>query len=338
MNTTALVSVVVPVYKAENSIEKCVNSILTQTYKKFELILVDDGSPDDSGKICDDLAKTDDRIKVIHKQNGGVSSARNAGIDAANGEYLIFVDSDDWVEENHIEVLLPIEDEDLVYGGRKFFVHGIFVEERKITSKIANKSEWVSDFRPFGIGQYTLFFPSACYKLEIVKNNSAVFDSSLSIGEDGLFNLNYMKFISKIRYEESCTYCYEDGDVGDITLSRCFNKDRMHSEMLQIKTIEEITGKTEHILRHHHWLSVLNHTYKWKTIGTNEVKRQARQLEKECYKNEYFRECIPYMRKHGTLDQRIETYFMSYWMHPLYKPFYSLIAGLSKIKKFVVRK
>lgn len=90
-----LVSVIVPVYKVENYIENCVFSIINQTYNNLEIILIDDGSPDNSGVLCDELALLDSRIQVIHKSNGGLSSARNAGIDIAKGEYLMFVDSDD---------------------------------------------------------------------------------------------------------------------------------------------------------------------------------------------------------------------------------------------------
>ena len=88
MSDNALISIIVPVYKVEYWLPKCIKSLMAQTYKNIEIILVDDGSPDQSGKICDKFAKKDSRIKVIHKENGGVSSARNAGIEAAGGEYL----------------------------------------------------------------------------------------------------------------------------------------------------------------------------------------------------------------------------------------------------------
>lgn len=100
-----LISVVVPVYNVEQYLRRCVDSILSQTYKNIEVILVDDGSTDNSGKICDKYAKNDKRIKVQHKDNGGLSSARNAGIKTMNGEYVSFVDSDDWIEPNYLEVL-----------------------------------------------------------------------------------------------------------------------------------------------------------------------------------------------------------------------------------------
>ena len=95
-----LVSVIVPVYNVERYLRHCVNSILIQTYHNLEVILVDDGSPDNCPKICDEYAKADARVKVIHKNNGGLSDARNIGMQAASGDYLMFVDSDDWLEKN----------------------------------------------------------------------------------------------------------------------------------------------------------------------------------------------------------------------------------------------
>lgn len=99
------VSVIVPVYKAENCLAKCVDSILNQTFSDFELLLVDDGSPDNSGALCDRYAAADSRIRVFHKENGGVSSARNLGMSNAQGAYIAFADSDDWMEPNALEVL-----------------------------------------------------------------------------------------------------------------------------------------------------------------------------------------------------------------------------------------
>ncbi len=100
-----LISIIVPVYKVEKYLKRCIDSIINQTYKNLEIILVDDGSPDNCGQICDEYAEKDSRIKVIHKENHGVSAARNTGIDIAAGEYLGFVDSDDWIEKDMYELL-----------------------------------------------------------------------------------------------------------------------------------------------------------------------------------------------------------------------------------------
>lgn len=106
MNKKPLISVIIPVYKVEQYLEKCVNSIINQTYKNLEIILVDDGSPDSCPTICDDLAKKDKRVKVIHKQNGGVSSARNDALNIATGDFIAFVDSDDWIDPTMYEKLI----------------------------------------------------------------------------------------------------------------------------------------------------------------------------------------------------------------------------------------
>lgn len=106
MNEKKLVSIVVPIYKVEEYLEECVDSILNQSYKEFEVILVDDGSPDRCGEICDRYAECDSRIRVIHKKNGGLSDARNAGIEIARGEYIAFIDSDDYVTPNYLEMMV----------------------------------------------------------------------------------------------------------------------------------------------------------------------------------------------------------------------------------------
>lgn len=101
-----LISIIVPVYNIEAYIKQCIESILSQTYTKFELILVDDGSPDNCGKICDEYANVDDRIKVFHKQNGGLSDARNYGLKKAKGEYISFIDGDDYIDINFYQMLI----------------------------------------------------------------------------------------------------------------------------------------------------------------------------------------------------------------------------------------
>lgn len=114
------VSVIVPVYNVEDYLEKCVDSIINQPFSDMEIILVDDGSPDNCGKICDNFAEKDSRVKVIHKENGGISDARNVGVEAANGEYICFIDSDDFMEPNLLDKLYGLAQKyhaDIAVGG-----------------------------------------------------------------------------------------------------------------------------------------------------------------------------------------------------------------------------
>lgn len=114
-----LISIIIPIYNVESYLRRCLDSIIKQTYTYLEIILVDDGSPDGCPKICDEYATIDNRITVIHKKNGGLSDARNAGLDICKGDYISFVDSDDWINERYIETLLNHalkEDADIVIG------------------------------------------------------------------------------------------------------------------------------------------------------------------------------------------------------------------------------
>lgn len=117
-STNPTISIIIPIYNTEKYLRRCLDSIVAQTYKDFECIIVDDGSTDGSGKICDEYVAKDNRFKVFHKKNGGVSSARNLGLDNAKGEYIAFCDADDYVKENWLsEFILRIPICDIVVSG-----------------------------------------------------------------------------------------------------------------------------------------------------------------------------------------------------------------------------
>lgn len=119
-----LVTIIIPVYKVERYLDKCVKSVVSQTYQNLEIILVDDGSPDASPDICDRWAQLDARIKVVHKKNGGLSDARNAGLDHMSGKWVIFIDSDDYVHKQYVEVLY--------YGAKKYNIDVVMADFRRV--------------------------------------------------------------------------------------------------------------------------------------------------------------------------------------------------------------
>ena len=142
-----MVSVIVPIYKIPEYLSCCIDSILAQTYPDFELILVDDGSPDDYGRICDDYAKRDNRIKVVHKVNGGLTSARNAGLEVAKGEWIMHVDGDDWIEPDMIESLIEaaqITGADMVIGD--FVKYGPSAGYNKLPTWGSDKKKSMSNY------------------------------------------------------------------------------------------------------------------------------------------------------------------------------------------------
>lgn len=194
-----LVSIVVPVYKTEKYLERCVSSLVRQTLKGIEIILVDDGSPDNSGIKCDYFAKTDSRIKVIHKANGGLSSARNAGLNAVNGKYVGFVDSDDDVEPDMYEKLALIAEQyqvDFVMsdylrieadGNR--YIKTISIEEGLYTKERINKDIFPSLIMGENIDYGPLLSVCHClYRREFLARNHIRFDEQVRWSEDNIFS------------------------------------------------------------------------------------------------------------------------------------------------------
>lgn len=138
-----LISIIVPIYNVEKYLKTCLNSIVNQTYRNLEIILVDDGSPDQCGEICDEYAEKDDRIKVIHKENGGLSDARNAGINIASGKYIAFIDSDDYIADNFIQYLY-----DLCEGKNADMAECQYIEfkeESKNENDLTKKEDYIVD-------------------------------------------------------------------------------------------------------------------------------------------------------------------------------------------------
>ena len=218
-----LVSIIVPVYNAEAYLDKCIDSIVKQTYKNIEIIIIDDGSRDSSPQICDNWAERDKRIKVIHKQNGGVSSARNIGIKHANGEYICFVDSDDSVVENYFEKCTQkIYDNQLVVCG-----YNRILGNKTIGEVVFEKQESTSIERKNILRLFEKVLISApwgkMYHKSIIDSNNLCFPEDLSLGEDMIFNFSYIDKIEKIITINEPLYNYNLDN--DNSLLRKYRKD-----------------------------------------------------------------------------------------------------------------
>ena len=202
------VSVIVPVYNVEKYLDKCVHSIVTQTFRDIEIILVDDGSKDKSGRMCDEWSRRDKRVKVIHKENGGIADARNVGLDSSTGEWILFIDSDDWYEkENHIETLLCFaqqSDSDIVcFNYKRFFEKNQSFSEPLCRTDVTNPSlQFMVD--------NTIFTSSACLKLikkSILTDNHITFEKGV-LSEDIEYNAKFLLTTNRISYCSECFYIY----------------------------------------------------------------------------------------------------------------------------------
>lgn len=204
------VSIIIPAYNAEHFIERGINSVLNQTYKNIELIIVDDGSNDNTTKLIIDKFGNNNIIKIFRQKNSGVSVARNNGLNKATGDYCIFLDADDWLEETSIEILLNYNKQN----------SNFFIICDRYFCKINNKKIIKQDMRKIfydtkidtqnAIINFMKFnLQSSCYKLfdlNLIKRNSIKFPEGISHGEDGLFVFRYLQYVKNIFYLSKCLW------------------------------------------------------------------------------------------------------------------------------------
>lgn len=213
-----LISVIVPVYNSEKYLEKCIGSILNQTYENLELILIDDGSKDNSGLICDKYAAFDKRVKVIHKENAGVSSARNQGVDCASGEYIAFVDSDDWLEESTFQILIDL----LKYKNSDMVVSNVYFRNEKEVCSIGIPAN-EHTYSPEEANQLLLKFQFSSslwlclYSRKLIKGN--YLNESIHFWEDLEYQYRIISKANNIVVNNTPLYHYREGSITHSTLN-----------------------------------------------------------------------------------------------------------------------
>ena len=214
-----MISIVVPIYKSEKTLGGCLESLLAQTYKDIEVICVIDGSPDRCGEICDSYAEKDGRIKVIKRENGGVSSARNRGIDEASGEYVMFVDSDDTVEPDYCEKMWNAYERtgaELVICGFHHWYVGRDVEKTPSNAGVYDTKNYGADF----LKLYQEGFLNMPWNKLFQKKLTGLFDTTLSLGEDLLFNMDYLENCSKVAVISDALINYIQEEKGNTLSSK----------------------------------------------------------------------------------------------------------------------
>lgn len=216
------ISIIIPIYNVEKFIDKCILSVINQTLQDIEIILVDDESPDNCPQMCDDYAKKDSRIKVVHKKNGGLGFARNSGLEVATGEYVTFLDSDDFVDlctYEHLYNILKSENLDAVYYKFERFVNEDEVKEADVCNEIIiHENEEVKKImldiiasEPSDRVDHKIHCSSctAIYRLDLIKNNNVQFHSERElISEDLIFNLDFLKNANIIAFNNGRHYHY----------------------------------------------------------------------------------------------------------------------------------
>lgn len=236
--TKPLISVIVPVYKSEKYLERCIDSILSQSYSNLEVLLIDDGSPDNCPAICDKFAELDNRVKVFHKSNGGASSARNVGIENATGDYICFVDSDDFITVNSIYSLW-----EGITENKCQYVEGIcnilgrskvkkIIPTKKIISWEKNPKDLLHYLTQ--IGSYSPC--SKIYDAKIIRDNNLRFDENLKCSEDTLFIRQYLLYCSSMVLIPSVVYIQNTHNVE--SLSKKFYPDFCHYYVKKMEALE----------------------------------------------------------------------------------------------------
>lgn len=228
----SLVSIIVPVYNVESYIRKCINSIINQTYSNIQIVIVDDGSKDNSGSICDEFAASDERITVVHQENTGISGARNRGIEVSAGEYLMFVDGDDWIDDETCEKAVAAAEEhktDLVMWSyiREFSHHSLpkytYGQEEKLFSGDSYKKLFrrligpveEETAKPENLELLSAVW-TKLYRRSVVGDLKFISTNEVS-SEDLLFNCSCFSKAKSLYYLSECFYHYRKIDVGSFT-------------------------------------------------------------------------------------------------------------------------
>ncbi len=338
------ISVIVPVYKVEEYLPRCLESLLNQTFTDFEVILVDDGSPDNSGKICDEYAAKDTRIRVVHQENSGVSAARNVGLDIGTGEYIAFCDSDDSLEPDYLKALCDVSsDYDIVCSGVQnheadgTVKNGILAYDFEIQNL---NQENILSFVEKGLIDCVY---AKRYRRKTLEIYHIRFDENLSMGEDGTFNARYICKCNNLRCIPYYHYCYYRYDIQVATLSS-FNESFFDKMLITNQYISDsLKERIPNIEKTEIWKKRQFNLYYisiWNILRSNEysVAKKRKMIQKIMQNSGYIAFCKKldfYMKNDSMIWRRLFAMKKSWILVLVYQSFFKrdCIRRKNKIEK-----
>ena len=330
-------SIIVPIYKVEKFLPQCIESILAQTHRDFELILVDDGSPDRCPQICDEYAKKDGRVKVIHKKNGGLVSARKAGLKAAQGEYICFVDGDDFISNDMLatyERELGKQKVDVICTGYSSYYgeHKINPVLQQGGNRVYNKSELQAELYPKMLSKTPFFsfyiFPPMCAKCFQRSIGEAVYQNvpdEISLGEDAAVTYPLLIAAESVSILNYTGYMYRQNPD---SITHTYDKNlyqKIRSLIVHLKTVEQETGwqAGNQINEYAVYLLILakNNEFKYNPLDSYQIKKKKM---KRYLNDPVFKEAMNHTTLSGAKNRLILFCFKHQFLMPIY--FYELIA------------
>ena len=338
-------SVIVPVYNAEGFLERSVGSVLRQTFEDWELILIDDGSSDSSSEICRKYSESDKRIKFISKANTGVSDTRNAGIAAARGEYIVFLDADDYLSENCLEAseaALDGNDAELVVFNYSDTDGTTEKKARPIDGSLIggvrrNTDELIKFFLEFvfsvGIKNYGCFRPvwAKVFRTDIIKKNNLLFDKKLKYGEDALFLIGYVALIERVVYSSEYVYYYMNNPSSAMNNKRWEGAE--YGEYY-FRAVEAVAGdRASELSLSKFWFNIVEND--WRVLssepcGASFKKRTLRKL----FKTEFYRRFsrADLSKSYGK-KQKLEAFFIRHGLTGMLMKLYGFLGRKTPKKK-----
>lgn len=334
---TIKLSIIIPVYDSEKFLSRCIDSILSQSFENFELIIVDDGSTDRSGTICDYYKNKDQRVIVVHQKNAGVSNARNVGLELARGEYVQFVDADDYIERNFLENLKSYielySSPSIIFWGFKGEKHGIVVKDYKHKLKYANTPVDLID--SIISLEYNNLFGWAwnkIYRRDIILKNKILFNTDISLHEDHLFSLEYIKFVEDLLILDISPYHYDTSSDNSLVKKLLPYNEYKIIKSLILEYELEVLNLYQKYVTTKYYFNKKNDLLKWYYLSiVHQISNVLVSTNNKDYKKNYIYSIQMDLRKMSLEKKNLKLYLMFFLAHFNKKFFYESIIMLKKL-------